>query len=136
MVAQLQPTRAELARIFVADVVDAAEAGYRTLWNNRPYWPIEAASERASAPSVVCCHATDFANDGGASGQLPGGYRQIAVHLQPEPIWCVFRLEDAERPSTIHFDGLVLVSGVWRWCPRPWRVLPEPTPELSRMWTE
>jgi hypothetical protein len=132
MVAALRPTRDELAHIFVAEAVNDVAASYAMLWNNRPLWPDDGAREL----TVVCARAGDFLSRSPAARQMPGGYIDIARYLLPRPIWCAWRLGQPGRAQPSSFDGLVRVDGIWRWCPRPWRVLPEPRPVHPWLWTD
>jgi hypothetical protein len=131
-IAALRPTRAELEHIFAAPFVDDAADGYRMLWNNAPLWPVDDAGEI----SVVCARAADLRQPSPTTYGFPGGYKVIASLLQPQPIWCAWRFWHPHRARSSSFDGLVLVDGKWRWCPRPWRVLPEPRPPFPWLWTE
>jgi hypothetical protein len=131
-VATLQPSRDDLARIFVADVVDDAAAGYAILWNNRPLWPAEGVARF----DVVCARAAHLVARSPMTRELPGGYVAVARHLRPEPIWCGWRFYYGNGALATLFDGLVLVEGSWRWCPRPWRVLPTARRPHAWLWTE
>jgi hypothetical protein len=118
---QLQPRPDDYAKVFMADVVDAARARYEAFWSG----PVEL--RHPSGPRTwVMSHlapAGMLADDNELSWKFPGGYRSIAPLLVPERVWVAWKYVVPGETSGLAYDGLVWCDDHWSWLPRPYRVL-------------
>jgi hypothetical protein len=134
MIYALRPLPADYARVFAAEAVEQAQAGYAELWQTPPLWPIK---RDQTMLRVDVAQAEDFLEDGPRAAAFPGGYRSIAHHLLPGRLWVCWEYFAPEVGSGLSFDGLVRLDDRWAWFPKPWRVLPatDHSPAASH-WTE
>ncbi len=117
----LRPCQAEIAEVFVPDVVEAVVSGYERLWGNDPLWPT---APTETEVEIEIARAFDFRSTN-PMPLFPNGYRAVAAFLQSDLPWVAWRFHSPQRAGGTRFDGVVLVGERFCWCPRPWKVLPE-----------
>ncbi len=120
IIAALRPSAEDTAQLFVPEIVEYVAAGYERLWGNEPLWPAEADQTEVEVEvlRVPNFHATPL-------HLFPNGYRLVAPYLAPRSVWVAWRFFSPRQGGGTRFDGLVLNGETVRWCPRPWKVLPE-----------
>ncbi len=133
IVATLRPSTAELAQLFVPEVVESVAIGYERLWGNTPLWPAKADQTEVEVEVVRVrdFHATQL-------HLFPNEYRLVAPYLAADGAWAAWRFFAPRHSGRTRYDGLVLIGDTLRWCPRPWKVLPQRIlpPHLRALWGE
>jgi len=104
----------------VAEVVEQARSGYRSLWSQVPPWPVK---PDQTDLRIGAAFAKDFATENARIRPFPGGYRDVARYLLPDRIWIVWEHVTPGAKDGILFDGLVAIDDHFAWFPKPWRVL-------------
>ncbi len=61
--------------------------------------------------------------DNELSRHFPGGYRTVAVLLNPHRTWVAWKVIAPGHSAGMAYDGLVWLDDHWVWFPKPYRVL-------------
>ena len=56
------------------------------------------------------------------SDRFPGGYREIAPWMNPQPIWLAWACKAADG-GAVRYDGLAFLNDHWVWIPKAFRVV-------------
>lgn len=125
----LRPQPSDYARVFVASVVELAQATYSAMWASPQ--PLKPAPDQTLVELQVAT-AQELLDGTGAASEFPGGYAGIAHLLRPERYWLCFRFGAPGQRGSIFYDGLVAIDDRLIWLPKPWRCLrPQPPPAFS-----
>ena len=138
----LRPQDDDWASLFHHDVREAYRSWYEAgLWSDPRHLRFARAVDQTTFRFTGAAPGWAFAASNPLSSRLPGGYRRIAQHLQPMPIWMAWSFVSPSRlhprdsvgsggardllkraPSGMAYNGLVaLPDGRLVWCPKPWR---------------
>lgn len=118
--AALRPREDDFARVFIGEAAAHAQAAYAAMWAAPPAGLAQPDQTRVLAYAAP---ASALAVDGPERSQFPGGYRDIAGHLQPDRVWLTFVFVAPGETRGMAYDGLVWIDGRWAWFPKPWRYL-------------
>lgn len=112
----LRPCAEEVARVFVPRAVPMISRHVDAEWSAGGALR---AGPGQTAMTVSVRWAHEVTDDG-----WPRVYRRLAEYLVPDVAWMRLRFHAPHERRGMMFDGLVYVSGRWRWFPRVWRALP------------
>jgi len=117
-VAQMKPTEADLAELFDESLLPVATKAVEAIYKKR----LRVAIEHNTEIEVFASPAGLFRWQNMLSEKFPGGYRDIAGWMNPQPVWMGWTLT-TPGGGVVRYDGLVWVNGNWRWLPKIYRYL-------------
>jgi hypothetical protein len=120
LVASLRPRADDYARVFNADVADAARSAYAPMWSDVPPVEVPVLNTRLD---IHVAPAGMLAFDNELSTHFPSGYRHIAHLLNPHRAWVRWTYTRPGQSSGLSFDGIVWCDDHWAWFPKPFRAL-------------
>lgn len=121
----LQPQPEDYKQVFRPEAAPRARAFYEAMWAQ----PMEMAwNLRQTELRVAAAFAEDFAAWNARAEPFPGGYRDLAPHLQPGIIWLRWEMKEPGELYGLSADGLVLLGERLVWFPRPFVALTAPLP--------
>jgi hypothetical protein len=120
VLASLRPRPDDYARVFSADVVEAARSAYESMWSDVPPLDVPVLNTHLD---VHVAPAGMLAFDNELSTHFPSGYRHIAPLLNPHRAWVRWTYSRPGQSSGKSFDGIVWCDDHWAWFPKPFRVL-------------
>ena len=120
LLSTLGPQPGAAARLFRAEVAEAAARAWSDSWRGVRALPRRSPESRLS---LHACPAGLLRGPNLLSRAFPGGYREVAGLLRPERTWLCWSLSQQGQRSGISFDGLAWLGDRWVFCPRPWRIL-------------
>lgn len=116
----LQPQPEDYAQVFRPEAAPTARAFYEAMWAQ----PMEMTwNLRQTELRVAAAFAEDFAEWNARAEPYPGGYRDIAQHLQPGIIWLRWEMKEPGELYGLSADGLVQLGERLLWFPRPFAAL-------------
>lgn len=119
---EFAPLPADYPKVFAEPLADAALKAYTALWTTAPLPQARALDARLE---IHVSPAGMLADDNPMSRHFPGGYRQLAPHLNPHRVWVAWKLIEPGQQTGIAYDGLVWIDDHWAWFPKAFRVLRE-----------
>ena len=120
----LQPDKADYAAVFVPPYDKKVWRFHRRL---RRYADIIVHPILRGQTDYVMWRATtdELQAYTGEARNFPGGFREMAAHLQPDLTFYRFKFIEPGHKLGSAYDALVYVNGHWRIFHRPWSVLLE-----------
>ena len=119
----MRPRAEDFARVFRAEIADAARAAFEQLWRNPPQMERLESGELTlrvdAAPAGMLLEENELSN------HFPGGYRALAPYLVPDRIWFVWRYVRVGEQAGMRYDGVVMLDDRWVWLPKAYRVVGE-----------
>ena len=126
----LRPRDDDYSSVFDGAIVSPVRSAYEPLWRTTP--KLERPVPGALTVRVDAAPAGMLREDNELSRRFPGGYRALAPHLRPEPIWFVWQYLRPGESAGMRYDGLVRLPDRWVWFPKPYRIVREILrPEVS-----
>lgn len=128
LTASLEPTAAEIARIFKAPLANSLTEGYGEMFAE-----LRAAGEAIGGKPAQTelllwgARLSDIRAGGPAMADFPGGYRELAGHVTDgggfDPVVIRWKFVEPGAETGMAFDGLWKLDGRWVLMPKPWRAL-------------
>jgi len=116
----LRPRPGDCEQLFDPRVLAGAQGAYDRIWEKPPM--IRAKRHQVQV-RVRVARGLEFGLETPAAHGFPGGYRQVADYLRPDPIWICWKYTAVGQPLGMAFDGLVAFEDRWAWFPRPYLVV-------------